>query len=164
MMQGDLNGDGRLAANELQGPAAQRMLQNGDQNQDGALDRNEIAAALEAMQNQFGPGATGPNPGGRRPGADQGGFRGGAGGNFDAQQMTGRMMQFDENGDGKLSPNEVPREAKRFLNNADQDGDGLLSPSELQAVNERMGEQMRGAQGRGLRGRAVQNGAERGVP
>ena len=162
MMQGDLNGDGVLRGDELQGPMAHRMLQEGDQNQDGALDRNEITAAMQNMRNQFGAGPGGPNAG---PGAFQGGFRGGAGrGNLDPQQMTAQMMQFDKNGDGQLSPAEVPQEARRMLGNADQDGDGLLSPAELQAVNERMGERMRGAQGRGFRGRAAQDGAERGGP
>ena len=155
LMQGDINGDGLLSGNELQGPMANRLLQQGDRNQDGALDRNEITAAMQNMVNQ-GPG--GPNWNAAGGAALRGGQ---VGGNFDPQQMTGRLMQFDENRDGKLSPDEVPQESKRFLNNADQDGDGFLSPAELQVVNERMGERIRGAQARGFRGRGVPDGAGR---
>ena len=105
MMENDKNGDGKLTADELTGRMAEQLFQDGDQNGDGALDGAELTAAMENMRRRRGgPGGAG-GPGG--PG-------GPGGANFDPQQMTGRMLQqYDQNGDGNLSPNELPQEAVR---------------------------------------------------
>lgn len=156
LLQGDRDGDGKLTAEELPGPIGERMLQDGDTNGDGALDRDELLAALQIARDRFGGGQVpGAFPNGQ-PGFQGGpqGFRGGPGGaNFDPQQMTGRMMQFDRNGDGKLSADELPPQAQGMLRGADQNGDGFIEPGEMQAVAERMGERMRGNMGRANRGR-----------
>lgn len=167
LMQYDKNADGLLTSDELPpGPMAQRMLQEGDQNGDQALDRDEITAAMEHLRNRFGAAAQ--VPGAMQGQAQQGRLRGGAGGaNFDPQRMTGQMMRFDKNGDGKLSADEVPQQAQGMLRGADQNNDGVLDAGEVRATVERMGERFRGNMGRGARGGVRgqgDNGAQSGNP
>ncbi|MCI0492663.1 MAG: EF-hand domain-containing protein [Planctomycetes bacterium] len=153
MFENDKNGDGKLTAEELPGRMAERFLRDGDQDGDGALSGDELTAAVENMRNRRGgPGGSG-GPGGA------GSPRGAT--NFDPQQMTGRLMAYDQNNDGKLSANEVPQEAMGLLQGADQNGDGLIEPAEAQAVAERMGKQFRGNLGRGGPDRG-NRGGERG--
>ena len=84
----------------------------------------ELAAAMQNGPNQFraGPGG-GPGPNG---GADP---------------MTGGFLKrYDQNGDGKLSLQEIPASMRRsFQAKDDLDSDGQISPAELQAVMARMG-------------------------
>ncbi len=58
------------------------------------------------------------------------------------------FSQFDENGDGKLSEDEVPARAWRRMQRADEDGDGLISHEEL-ADHPAQRRRRRGAPGRG---------------
>lgn len=82
------------------------------------------AVAGGADQTQGGAGAGGPGAG-----------RG--------NEMVARFMQYDRNRDGRLTPDEVPTQARAMLQGADLDGDGAISPAELQALSARMGERMR---------------------
>ena len=59
--------------------------------------------------------------------------------------MMGQWLQWDRNGDGKLSPNEVPPQAAGMLRGGDQNNDGMIDPAELRLLIERNGERMRGA-------------------
>jgi len=118
IFQGDRNGDGVLASNEISERFAP-MLQGADTNGDGTLDRAEVTAAMENARGRFG----------RR-----------GGGGFDSQQMTQQMMQADRNGDGVLTPDEVSPQARGMLQGADTNGDGALDAQELQAVTKRMSE------------------------
>lgn len=162
MMQGDKDGDGKLSADELPGRMGERMLQDGDTNGDGALDRDEITSSMENMRNRFRGGPGGPGGPGGFPGGPAG-FRGGAGGaNFDPTQMTGQMMQFDRNRDGKLSADEVPQQAMGMLRNADMNNDGVIEAGEIQAAAERMGERFRGNSGRGQRRRGGRDDGDDG--
>jgi Ca2+-binding EF-hand superfamily protein len=139
MMQNDRNGDGMLAGDELP-PPMQQMVQMADQNGDGALDRAELTAHMENMRNRFrgGPGGfAGGGPGGFR---GPGGFEGQP---VDANQMTGRLMQNDRNGDGILSQDELPQDARRMLRGADQNNDNAIDAAELQAYMRRMGDRAR---------------------
>ncbi len=105
------------------------MLEGADQNKDRAIDRAELTAAMENMRNQL--------PGGP-------GWRGGPGGPndaFDPGRMTGQLMQLDQNGDQRLSPNEIPPNMQgMFQPTDDLDSDGSINPAELQAITRRMGE------------------------
>jgi EF hand len=58
-------------------------------------------------------------------------------------EATGRLMQYDTNHDGVLSPNEVPPQARAMLQGADLNGDGVIDARELQIFSRKMGEQMR---------------------
>ncbi len=158
LMQNDKNGDGKLTADELPGPMAQQMIQNGDKDGDGALSKEELTQAMQAMQNQFGngpggfQGGQGNFPGG--PGAFQGGATGAG-----QRQMMGQWLQWDRNGDGMLSSGEVPSQAMGMLRGGDQNGDGMIDAGELRILIERNGERMRGALGRNQNG---QNSAGQG--
>jgi len=140
--QYDKNGDGLLAADELPEPMA-RMMGWWDQNGDGAVSREELAASMPNMGNVAG----GP---GQRGGFDQQQM---------SQRMVGQMMQYDRNGDGHLTPNEVPPQMMGMLQGADRNGDGAIDPQELQAMAGAMGQRM----GRGMgAGGEPQRGTGRG--
>lgn len=124
IFQDDRNGDGVLSSDEISDRLAS-MMQGADTNGDGALDRAEVTAAMQNARGRYG----------RRRG-------------FDPQQMTQQLMQGDRNGDGVLTPDEVPPNAMGMLRGADQNGDGALDAQELQAVSQRMSERF----GRGGRG------------
>jgi Ca2+-binding EF-hand superfamily protein len=137
MQRSDRNQDGRLTLNEVDERTAM-MLANADTNGDKAIDRAELEAAMRQRMGggQFGGGG-GPF----------------GGGGFDGRQMTERMMANDRNGDGKLSPDEVPEQMQGMLRGADQNGDGTIDASEMEQATRRMGERFGGGRpGRGDRG------------
>ncbi|MCA9089160.1 MAG: hypothetical protein KDA90_11080 [Planctomycetaceae bacterium] len=72
-MENDKDGDGALTAEEL-GQRGTRMLENGDMNDDGKLDKAELEAMAKQFMERF------QNGGGRRPGGDGGDRRPGGGG------------------------------------------------------------------------------------
>jgi Ca2+-binding EF-hand superfamily protein len=123
MMANDRNKDGKLTENEVP-REMMPMLQGADANNDKAIDRRELAAAMQNGPNQFRGG----------PGGQLGPIGG-------ADPMTGRFLkQYDRDGDGKLSLQEVPQGMQRsFQPQDDLDRDGHISAGELQAVMARMG-------------------------
>lgn len=103
-------------------------------------------------------GATGRD--GARPGdpAESGRRRGGGmGRSFD-------LMQFDSDGDGKVSKDEMPEQMQNFFDRLDSDGDGFIDSAEIKAMQERM--QQRGGAGGGQhgggRGEGGRPGGQRG--
>jgi hypothetical protein len=68
--------------------------------------------------------------------------------------MTERMMSNDANGDGKLTPEEVPDQFRGMLRNADENDDGSIDAKELASATRRMGERF----GRGGAGRPERSG------
>lgn len=77
-----------------------------------------LAPSALAQGGGGGRGGDGPPPGDRPP--------------FDPQPIVDRMMENDANGDGKLSPDEVPgRFAEQMFPIADADKDGFLTREEL---------------------------------
>jgi Ca2+-binding EF-hand superfamily protein len=159
MTQSDANGDGKLTPDEIP-PQMARMLEGADANNDGEIDREELGQAMENMRNRFRGGQGGPGGQGGQGGPQgPGGFGGRAGGG-DPQQMVQQMMTFDQNGDGVLTPDEVPERAMGMLRGADADGNGSLDAAELARVAERMGG--RGGRGFGRGGPQGQGGPEGG--
>jgi Ca2+-binding EF-hand superfamily protein len=136
-MANDLNGDGKLSPNEVPNNLLP-ILQNADRNQDGAIDRQELAAALANARGQFG----GPQGGALD---NRGGNLGGARDAVDPNQVTGRFLQNDRNGDGKLTADELPADSARMLQNADRNSDGAIDAGELQEAVARMGSRARSA-------------------
>ncbi len=133
LMQNDKNGDGKLSKNEIPRHLAQ-MLVGADTNGDGTLDRAELTAAMQGARPQFaGAGSSfgGPN-----------GFGGTAGG--DPRPGGPNLLQFDRNGDGQLSADEVPMQMMGLVRGADQNHNGKLDVQELQAIQQRMNERVRG--------------------
>ena len=150
IMEGDKNGDGQLSPDEVP-PQMGRMLSDADLNGDRVIDQQELRQAVENLQNRFG-GRGGPGGGGRGR-AGQGGFRGG-----NPESMMQQLMASDTDGDGLLSPKEVPRQLMPMLQGADLNGDGFLNNREVQQAAAKM--QNRGGD-RG-RGRDQGFGGERG--
>ncbi|MCI0334703.1 MAG: hypothetical protein L0228_15915 [Planctomycetes bacterium] len=147
LMANDRNNDGKLTPNEVPNEMIP-MLQGVDQNNDRAIDRQELAAAMANMRNQFGVGPGGPWRGG--PGGVVGGAR-------DAAQATGRFLQSDKNGDGRLTEDELSAQDARMLQGADRNKDGAIDAGELQAALAQLGDRARafraGAGPDGPRGR-----------
>ncbi len=106
----DQNGDGVLTSEEVP-QERQRffdlMMGRGDKNQDGKLTKEEFTASLSDR------GGSGRAGGGRRP--------------FDAERMFER---FDSNGDGEITPDEIPQRVQRMMQ-LDRNGDGVLTREEL---------------------------------
>ena len=131
-----------------------------DTNKDGKLSREEIENAVKAIwtldKNDDGVvDASEMRPQGRGP-------RGGAGGgqgNPEAPRGGGfmeRLMENDENEDGKLSKDEVPERMQRGFDRMDTNEDGFIDKAELEAMAERFSGRGRGgaAGSRGGRGGA----------
>ena len=51
-----------------------------------------------------------------------------------SSSVEDRFAGYDKNGDGQLSPNEVPQQLRRFFSRLDKDGDGLLSLEEAKVL------------------------------
>lgn len=108
----DVNHDGVISVDELKNAPASLLTL--DKNKDGKLTEDEYRP-------QFGRGGTGGvggAPGGRggeggRPGG-QGG-PGGPGGGPNAERMFEHAMQFDADGDGKLSQDELKKFIEDFV-------------------------------------------------
>lgn len=141
-MENDANGDGKLTPDEVP-ERAMPMLRGGDVNGDGAIDREELAQIAENMGRRFGRGG----PDGRegpdgRGGPDERGGPGAQGG--DARGFVERLMRNDRNGDGKLTPDEVPEQMARMLRGGDANGDGAIDVRELSDVVENFRDRARG--------------------
>ncbi|MEX2112278.1 MAG: EF-hand domain-containing protein [Pirellulales bacterium] len=96
---------------------------------------------------------------GQQPGNPPGGNRG----SVNVEMFVARLMNFDQNGDGRLSKDEItdPR-LQAMLARADADGDGTVSKDEL---TEMMTKEItaRGAAGAGGRGPGGPRGGPGGV-
>ncbi len=106
----DQNGDGVLTSEEVPQERQRffdQMMGRGDKNQDGKLTKEEFTASLSDR------GGFGRASGGRRP--------------FDAERMFER---FDSNGDGEITPDEIPQRVQRMMQ-LDRNGDGVLTREEL---------------------------------
>jgi Ca2+-binding EF-hand superfamily protein len=136
----DADGDGALTADEVPERMAP-MLQGADEDGDGRVTKKEMSTAMENFRNRFRGG-----PGGGQGGP--GGFSGGPGG--DPSQMAGGMIgRYDRDGDGKLSPQEVPQQMMGMLRGGDMNQDGLIDAREMAAIAEQAGGRFRGGYGQG---------------
>ena len=77
--------------------------------------------------------------GARGRGAGPGGFGPGGPGRF-----LSRLMEMDQDGDGKLSKDEVPERMQRRFDFMDANGDGYVDQDELAGMRERMRQRMQG--------------------
>ena len=121
----DRDGDGVLTREEVGDENArmfQRLVRRGDKNQDGKLGRDEFLAAVKETAEQGEPN----NP--QRPDArpDQ---------NPDRRPPPQQVIrQFDKDGDGKLSKDEMPERMRENMERIDTDRDGFVTVEELQSA------------------------------
>jgi hypothetical protein len=74
--------------------------------------------------------------------------QGAAAGGGPQQQEAGRFMQqYDRNGDGVLTPDELPPQLAAALRDADTNHDRRIDPAELAAFAAKMGDRMRAMNG-----------------
>lgn len=133
----DADKDGTLSSSEIANAAA--ALKKLDKDGDGKISGEEMRPARGGER-----GGRGGERGGRGGGFGGGpGGAGGAGGSF-----ADRLMEYDENKDGKITASELPERMARIMDRADSNGDGTLTKAEIDAMAQSFG----GGGGRGGRG------------
>jgi Ca2+-binding EF-hand superfamily protein len=129
----DADRDGTLTTRELRKAAV--ALKRFDTDKDGKITRAETLNNVAAAPANNSPAGMGTS----------GGF-GNRGGGFSGDPRPGgpNVLQFDKNGDGQVSAEEMPAQMRSMLRNGDQNGDGRLDTAELQNLQQRINERARG--------------------
>ncbi len=126
----DKNKDEKLTKEEI--PRMWEQLSKKDANNDGALDKKELAAGASAK------------PGGKG-----------------SAMKPGEMFsKGDRNGDGKISKDEVPEQAWERLGKADANKDGAVSKQEMETAMKMVQAAKGGMMGRGGSGYGQGGGVE----
>lgn len=107
----DQNQDGQLSLAELRAAAA--VMKTLDKDGDGLLSRAECAPAGDRGHGH-GRGAVDPQA--------------------DAAATVKTLMEFDQNGDGALTKDELPERMQSVISRADSDGDEVATQAELTAM------------------------------
>lgn len=132
----DKDADGKLSKTELLEMVWERMGK-ADTDGDGALSLKELEAARPEGPGGEGPGGPGFGMGG--PGGPGGpGFGMGGPGRGRGERPAPEMLfeRHDDNGDGKLTKDEVPEWAWERMVKADADADGAVTLDELKKSRE----------------------------
>jgi Ca2+-binding EF-hand superfamily protein len=150
----DADADGEISAAEIE--SASTALKSIDKNNDGKLTldelRPEFARGREGRRNRSGQAGEGERgPRGPRGGRGRGPAGGVDGEGPSPERMVERMMQFDEDGDGELSKDEMPERMQSMLARVDTDNSDSISKDEITKMAERM--RQRGQHGGGRRQR-----------
>ena len=129
MLDGDR--DGKLTIRELLIPydaftRAANVFERLDANDDGTLSSDEIP---DGMQRLIERGDT----------ADDGILTKEEFMEFYSTRVTRLFQQFDKDGDGKLSGDEIPEGVPRIIERTDKDDDGVLTKEEFEDVHQRVG-------------------------
>ncbi|TWT70778.1 EF-hand domain-containing protein [Crateriforma conspicua] len=147
----DTDGDHVISGAEIQ--KASDALKKLDRNGDGRLSNDEF----DPMHQRYAGGPEG------RGGEGRGGR--GADGRGDGGGFVSRIMSFDENGDGKVSKDELPARMQMALDRYDANKDGVLDKDELDKASAGAGPGNRGGRGPGPGGPGAGGpGGERGGP
>jgi Ca2+-binding EF-hand superfamily protein len=152
----DANSDDAVAVDEVPAdkqPLLRRLMRTADKNGDGRLSRDEFVAGLKGSEkateeNGASEKSSKANSDSKNdskkdnaPAADKQGDRAArrarlAGG--DGQALGALVSRMDKNGDGKVTPDEVPEERrdrfKTLLGRLDKNSDGALSKEEIAAA------------------------------
>jgi Ca2+-binding EF-hand superfamily protein len=116
----DIDSDGTLSQSELDRAGA--SLSRLDKNGDGSVTSDEVRALMEG----------GRGPGGRGRGGDEG--RGGGAPDV-AEETVKTLLEFDSNGDGKLSREELPERMRGIFDRGDENKDNFLTAAEIRQVS-----------------------------
>lgn len=114
----DANSDGTISTSEINNASA--ALQGLDQNNDGSLTPDE----LHPGRSVGGRGQKQRRPEGRPGGANRPVDK-------DLSQVTGTIMAFDKNADGKVGRDELPERMRAMITHHDANQDGHLDKQEL---------------------------------
>jgi Ca2+-binding EF-hand superfamily protein len=112
----DKNSDGQVAPDEVEGQGKglfDRLLRNGDKNEDGKLSKEEFAEAMKRRPNVDRPAGEPERP------------------NVDLEQLFTRA---DKNGDGKITKDEAPEKLAQGFDRVDANGDGSVDKEEFRRV------------------------------
>ncbi len=121
----DTDEDGQLSAAEIEN--ASKSLMKLDRDGNGSLSPEELRPEPGPWMNMAGPG--GPVGGPQ-----------GAGAGPSSPAMMARMFQNrDQDGDGKLSGDEIPDQMRERLGMIDTNGDGSIEKSEMEQAMARRG-------------------------
>ena len=148
------NGKAANAADQATADAdlAAALLAAMDTDHDGIVTKiefNKAMAALRKIHKDSKGNMTVPDKAATDPNAAQGADAGqGAGPLAGADQRNNNeamawFMSYDKNGDGKLSPDEVPPQMRAMLREADTNRDGVIDAAEFQAFSRKMGDRMK---------------------
>jgi Ca2+-binding EF-hand superfamily protein len=128
------------------------MMERFDKDGDQKLNSEELVAAIRELRliaMPSGPGGPGGPGGGGFPGGP--GFGGGPGAG--GPQMAARMLeQYDADGDGKLTGDEIPERMRQGMARIDTNGDGAIDKAELEQMMRNMGGGDRPTRERGQEG------------
>ncbi len=116
IMQSDKDGDGMVSLAEAPEQMKARFDQ-ADKNLDGQLDEAEVDAFISQFIIQRGGPGNQPRQRGN-PGA--------------------QLMNFDADGDGKLTQDELPVQMQQRFGRMDENGDGVIDQEEVNAMAERI--------------------------
>jgi Ca2+-binding EF-hand superfamily protein len=137
----DKDGDGKLALNEW--PISSRSPMEVDTNGDQFIDLEELTQFFATRIREDRPhGERAPKgPPDAAPGAPPGPPDGAPGQDgapqdrpFVREMAQGILQRLDKNGDGRLTPDEIPQQSRLDLSKADKNGDGAIDLSELTLV------------------------------
>ncbi len=117
----DKNGDGAISRDELPAPM-QGFFDKMDSNSDGKIDAKEQAE----LKKRRGRG------GSERSGGSERGS-----GSGDHGRSSGGLMQYDKDGDGKVSKDEAPERLQGMFSRFDTNSDGFIDKSEIEALRSR---------------------------
>ncbi len=113
----DLNNDGVLDAHEIE--SAPQSLAKLDKDGDGRITADEVRQAMPEGRGRGGRGGRGPE---ESAGPDV------------VEETVKTLMNFDANGDGKLSKAELPERFQGIFDRGDENKDGFLTPEEIRKV------------------------------
>ena len=118
----DADRDGVISSDEIDNAVA--VLKTLDKNRDGKLTRDE----LRPQRRHHREGGKDRTHRGKESRSGDRGPR--------SRDVVGRIMGHDENGDGKVTEDEMPQRMRRLLDRADTNNDGAIDEDEAKAIAE----------------------------